>query len=192
MSTQTVTTTSRITRWKDERILNTFVPETRRRGGETSLTGKYGTTRLSVEHRAQGLVLLTAHGWRMYSRSFGARSARLAYLCGVDDNGIWAARVPGSCETVSDALAKLTPAEVKGREHVRQGDMYLARLAVRGRTSESGVYNDTHLWDAETRTLTHVPEEGAAHAPVTAPADWPSVKVVEQLDYASNRGWTAD
>lgn len=196
MTTATVGTTSRISRWKDQRILATFVPEIRRRGGETAIWGENRRHDLAVADRARidgvEYVLLRAEGFRYYSRAVGSWWANIAYLVGVDDSGPWAARVPGTIASVAGALRALTPPEAQERAHLRQGDVYLVRLNRRGCTTPSGTVNGTHLWDAETRTLTHQPEDGRAHAPVIAPASWPSVKVVPQRTYESRRGRTRD
>lgn len=76
--------------------------EIRRRGGETTITtDRHGrTAALGVAHRGMGMVLLHAAGWRYYSARFGSRPASLSYLCGSDDAGDWAVRVPGTITTV--------------------------------------------------------------------------------------------
>lgn len=182
--------TLRPTAWKNERILDTFIPEIQRRGGETVIWDRDRGNHLEIEDRHKRMILLRAEGWRQYSRAFGARPATLAYLVGIDDNGQWAARVRGTCETVKDAVAALTPAAVKGREHLRQGDVYLVRMNG-GAGTPDGVTNETHIWDAASRTLTHVPERGEAHRPVTAPIEWKAVKLVPQISFQSSRGYTA-
>lgn len=183
--------TLRPTAWKSERIFDTFIPEIQRRGGEAVIWDRDRGNYLEIEDRHKGMILLRAEGWRQYSRAFGARPATLAYLVGVDDNGQWAAWVPGTCETVKDAVAALTPAAVKDREHLRQGDVYLVHMNG-GAGTPDVVINETHIWDAASRTLTHVPERGEAHRPVTAPAEWKAVKLVPQISFQSNRGYTAD
>jgi hypothetical protein len=91
-----------------------YSAEIARRGGETSIASgeKASALRdipLTVADRAGGLTLLHVTAWRYYSRQFGSRRATLSYLCGRDDNGDWAARVPGTITTVAAALAWLTP-----------------------------------------------------------------------------------
>jgi len=100
------------------------ITEIARRGGETEIDhmpyGRAGwksvqTRELEVvdTDKGEGLLLLHAEGWRYYSRRFGSRPATLSYLVGLDDNGPWAVRVPGTIETVRGALQWITPKEVK-------------------------------------------------------------------------------
>lgn len=193
MESTTTTRPVRVGAWSAARVLRTFTQEVEARGGETAIYGE-GTRRweLEISDRVGGLVVLHAEGWRAYSRAFGSWRASLSYLAGADDNGLWAARVPGTVTTVEEALAALTPAEVKGRESLRQGDVYLVRMERPSATTDSGVIRGTHLWDAGTRTLTHEPAEGVAHGPVVAPATWPGVKVIGQRRYEGTRGYTRD
>lgn len=100
--------------------------------------------------------------------------------------------MPGTCTTVRAALAALEPAALRGRDWLRQGDVYLVRMERASATTADGSVRSSHHWDSATRTLTHHPDDGAAHAPLTAPADWPGVKVVEQHRFDTRRGWTAD
>lgn len=151
------------------------------RGGETVIPGDNRDTHLDVAHRAGGLTLLRAEGWRYYSRRFGSRPATLAYLCGNDDNGRWAVRVPGTCTTVGQAVEFVEPAEVKkaraaGRGVLRQGDVYLVELK-RGGDDLSALEGTRHAFDAATRTLHHS-DDRAAHGAVVVP--WPRVKAVVQ------------
>lgn len=142
-----------------------YVAEVRRRGGEVDIEGAYGTEELEMvecwTHRHDQLALLRCEGWRQYSRAYGARRARLAYLCGLDDNGPFAVRVPGSCESVAEALTYVEPPEVRrareaGRAVLRQGDVYAVatRRASDGR-GLADLEGTRHVWDAETRVLHH-------------------------------------
>lgn len=158
-----------------ESVLAKFVPEVERRGGETSIEEASRTVPLRLQDRAGGLYLLRAEGWRQYSRRFGARSAAVAYLCGVDDAGPWAVRVPGSTTTVAGALDALTPAEADharhaGRKVLRQGDIYVIEMS-RDRTARSAAeLSEHHAWDPEARVLRHEPPAGERHhAPVHVP-----------------------
>ncbi|MEP9384574.1 hypothetical protein [Nocardioides sp. KR10-350] len=185
MTTSTIAK-PRIAAWSTARVLRDFSAEIERRGGAPVLhtirwAGSGWTeTPLSIRDRDGGLVLLGAGQWHQTWRKAPGRFVEIAYLCGWDDNGLFAAAVPGTTRTVADALRALTPAEVTRREHVRQGDVYLVRMERAGATTPSGVVRGSHVWDAETRTLTHAPADGRVHAPVTAPDEWPGVKVVEQ------------
>jgi hypothetical protein len=100
------------------------ITEIERRGGETTIDhmpyGKAGWKHVETRpleivssDPRQGLVLLHAEGWRYYSRRFGSRKATLSYVAGTDDNGPWAVRVPGTIETVGEALAWITPEQVR-------------------------------------------------------------------------------
>lgn len=137
------------------------------RGGETEIEGKG----LQVIDRQRPYTLLKVEGWRKYSRQFGARHAALAYLCGQDDNGPWAARVPSSVSTVVEALDSLIPAEVKratqeGRAVLRQGDVFVIerkRDGMNAATLPAG-----HTWHPDTRTLYHDDGHGEIHVPFPA------------------------
>lgn len=159
----------------DRSIVARFVPEIQRRGGETTIHGKYSSTGLSVAARdhAQGLYLLRAEGWREYGRRHPARMARLAYLCGIDDNGPFAVRVTGTCETIAAALSDLTPAEVRkaqasGRRVLRQGDVWVIELDAKSRDNFSAL-PDAHMWLADGRLLVHASADGRDHRPLHVP-----------------------
>jgi hypothetical protein len=180
----------------EARLVGRFSAEIDRRGGETHIQEKGRTVGLLVadRDRGKGLVLLAAAGWRYYSAAFGSRYAELAYLCGCDDAGDWAVRVPATCTTIQAALAWITPegvrqAHARGHGVLRQGDVYLVQGPARAETSPAGLYGraESHLWDPGTRTLTH-PE----HAPISAPAGWASVKVLQQRSLGTSRGAAGD
>lgn len=169
------------------------------RGGETGIQEERRWLPLEIVDRADGLVLLRCEGWRYYSRREPVRRAALAYVAGTDDNGRWAARVPGRCASVAEGLEALEPAEVTaaraaGRGVLRQGDVYLVELGPRGRSQVTAtVVNGSHRWEPVTRSLVHEPRDGGTpHALVTAPAEWAGVRLVPQIDWASSRGWTRD
>lgn len=185
-------------------VVDAFAAEIRRRGGEDVLeTDAYPRgTRSSLRsftHRLevievdaqQRMAVLRVSDWHQTHPKYPGTLVTIAYLVGVGDNGLWAARIPGTVDTVTEALKALTPAEVQKREHVRQGDVYLVRMERKSATTPDGVVRDSHLWDAEARTLTHQPEDGRAHKAVTAPAAWPGVKVVEQHRFEF-RGFARD
>lgn len=192
------------------RLLERYEGEIRRRGGEVVIESKDRTHRLQlVERRRIGgasLVLLRASGWRYYSSRYGHARATLAYLCGRDDAGLWAARVPGTCMSVRESLDWLTPAEVRRarasspkRIVLRQGDVYAIETmpvhdapsgpvgeARRDWRAEGSPWVHTHQWDAATRTLTHTPMTGeAAHEPLCIP--YPA-RFVMQRTYGMGRG----
>jgi hypothetical protein len=134
------------------------------RGGETTIEEKSRSIPLAVQDRAHGMTLLSASGWRHYSSRFGARPATITYLCGRDDNGRWAVRVPGTVATVAEALDAITPAPVKkaleaGRPVLRQGDVYA--IETTKAHDGKGDLPDRHEWDASTRTLRHLDAENA-------------------------------
>ena len=183
-----------------------YMAEIERRGGETSIASGDRASALrdnplAVTDRTDGLTLLHVAAWRYYSRAHGSHRATLSYLCGRDDNGDWAARVPGTITTVAGALAWLTPAAVKhalaaGRHVDRQGDIYAiattsAHAAPTGwigddwRTGPDGPQT-SHHWDAVTLTLTHHPEDDRRHAPLHLPHH--PVRFVQQSAYGHGRG----
>jgi hypothetical protein len=138
-----------------------------------------------VADTANGLVLLRSTCWQHYSRH--SHHCRIyAILAGIDETGLWAVQVASTSETVGEALASIVPVEVTRREHVRQGDVYLVRYE-NGPLPAAGVYAGSHLWDPETRTLTHNPEDGRAHAPITAPAEWRSLRIFQQRAISTGR-----
>ena len=184
-----------------------YMNEIQRRGGEVCIEDQTHERYLLLvdRRRVDGvwLALLRVEGWRQYSKRYGARRATLAYLCGRDDAGLWAVRVAGTCRTVRDALEWLEPEEVqmrrigafRSRIH-RQGDIYAIETQARfdapsgpigrPRVMPSGLQVATHLWDAETRILTHQPpDEERAHAPLYLPMP---VRFVQQNAYGMGRG----
>lgn len=175
----------------DGMVLARHVAEIARRGGETRIEGRDENSllRFLARDRARGLDLVGVDGWRQYSRRFGARRASLRYLCGTDDNGPWAARVAGTCDTIEAALAYLTPAEVRwaereGRQVLRQGDIWL----VEARRDNLRALPRNHRWDAGRRVIAHEPRRPgeAAHREVHCP--WP-VRAVPQSALGMGRGW---
>lgn len=145
------------------------------RGGETVISEHNRDVPLRIIDRSNGLVVLGCDGWRQYSRAFGARRASLRYLCGRDDNGRWAVRVPATCNTVATAMDFVEPADVKrargaGRSVLRQGDVYLIEQS---RDNLDALVGTRHRWDAQTRTLHHddpTAPHGALHVPFRARA----------------------
>jgi hypothetical protein len=180
------------------RVLDRYGAVIRRRGGETQV----GTASLEIWDRRDGFVVLGVDGWRRYPAPHPARRVHLRYLAGEDDNGSWAVRLPGTVSTVPDALEWVTPAEVTrarnaGRHVVRQGDVYGIEVTRKGYETPTGWIGDdlrvvdganvtSHHWDAETRLLTHHPEDGRAHWPLVIP--WP-VQFVQQSTYGMGQGW---
>jgi len=157
------------------------------RGGETEIHEKHRSIHLSVLDRSNGLSLLGADGWRRYSARFGSRPASLRYLCGRDDNGEFAVRLPSSVETVEQALEKLEPAEVRkaraeGRTVLRQGDVYV--VALRGGRDNFSALPESHTWDEETRTLRHAGEN--PHQPLHIP--FKPAKAIPQTALRMGRG----
>lgn len=167
------------------RTLRLYTGEIRRRGGETSIEGRYGTAELAVTDRdlRTGLFVLQAEGYRDYGSREGCHWSRLAYLCGTDDSGRWAVRIPGDITSVRSALWWVTPSDVRraeaaGRRVRRQGDIYAIETTRSHDTPTGWVGADrrfdepsrewvtSHHWNAETRYLTHRPEDGRRHRPL--------------------------
>lgn len=150
------------------RIAALYREEIERRGGEVTIEQRDSDVEVTIRDSRGGLHLLHAEGWRQYSRSYGARPATLSYLCGTDDSGRWAVRVPGTIRTVASALGWIEPAAVqqarlRGRRVLRQGDVYAIETS---RAHDGGGEDlpDSHRWDDETRTLHH-----DGHAPMHVP-----------------------
>jgi hypothetical protein len=110
------------------RLVSLYSGEISRRGGETGIQVSPKTWQpLRVTDRSRGLCVLHAEGWRYYSRR--SWHAALSYLCGGDEGGPWAVRVPGTITTVTGALDAITPAAARhaaaaGKAMLRQGDLY--------------------------------------------------------------------
>lgn len=90
-------------------------------------------------------------------------------------------RVPGTLDTIKEALAWLEPAEVLGarscgRQVLRQGDVWVVEM-IRDRTSHSPLPTG-HQWDEATRTLWH-----GEHRPLHVP--FPA-KFIPQRTLAAN------
>ena len=180
--------------------LNTFVAEIESRGGEVSI---YHSPRHGARHRdcydvpltivstgksdGRKVWLLRCEGWRRYSNRFGARPAHLAYLCGYDDNGAWSVRVPGTCESATDAINYIVPksvlkARAAGKRITRQGDVY-AIETTKSNDGKGADELDSHEWYSRARVLLH--ESDRKHAP--AQFDYP-VRFVRQNGYQMGRG----
>lgn len=172
-----------------------FSAEIKRRGGEIYIVGKYERVGLRVidRDRAAGLFLLHAEGWRQYGRRAPARMAALTYLCGHDDNGLFAVRVASTIRNVRDAVLALMPAAVRkaqleGRTVLRQGDVWIVERKVGARpvTDDVRELPESHRWDPRRRTLRHRDSQGrASHRPVKVP--FPFV-AVPQTTYRMGRG----
>lgn len=156
----------------DARVLARYRAEIERRGGETAIHDKNSHVGLRVADHANGMYLLKAEGWRHYGSRHRPRFVRLAYLCGVDDAGLWAARVTGTLTSVAGALAEITPAEVTaarraGRRVLRQGDVWVVETtAEKADTTRDQVIALSHHWRADTGYLVHQPEDGRKHRPL--------------------------
>jgi hypothetical protein len=185
------------------RLTDACLAEIERRGGETSIEAASRTELLAITDRSGGLVLLHATGWRYYGgRADSHRRASLSYLCGADDAGRWAARVPGTITAVREALAWITPADVQraelaGRRVRRQGDIYAIETTPAADTPSGWVGDDrryderagawvtSHYWNAETRRLIHRPEDGRRHRPLQV--SYPA-RFAQQVAYGMGRG----
>ena len=174
-----------------------FIAEIERRGGERGiLTTPYGAGRsksywidVAPVSAHEGCTLLRAEGWRYYSRRTPVRRSAVAYLCGVDDSGVWAVRVPSTCTSAQVALAWLEPpivrwARADGRPVLRQGNLYAVQTA-RGTDSREDRSIGRHTYHARARVITH-PE----HAPVVLPAGrW---TFATQKSLSTSRGAASD
>ena len=172
------------------RLLDRYEAEIRRRGGETQIETTGSPAYLRVVERRFSLALLRADGWRYYSRRFGSRPASIVYLAGMDDSGPWAVRVPGTIETIADALEWVEPAQVRkartaDKTVLRQGDVYAVECRQDRALTDARALPASHRWDSETRTLHHLPDDGRVHAPLHVP--FPA-RLVRQRVYEMGRG----
>lgn len=173
-----------------ERNRQMFVREIARRGFDTEIQQQHGKAiELQVLNRKDGLWLLGCSGWRHYSNRFGQRFAEIAYLCGKDDNGLWAVRVPGATVTVDEALDYTIPAEVKkarmaGKRVLRQGDVF----AIQMKRDSNHDLPRGHRFDVSTRILTHEGGHEALHVPF--PCKFVTAQgLAPRRAYSRNRYW---
>lgn len=169
-ASRTPTPSASLERRVKEHIANKYTVVISDRGGETEIDEKHRSISLSVLDRHGGLTLLGADGWRHYSARFGSRPASLRYLCGRDDNGEFAVRLPSTVDTVEQAIETLEPAEVRKarseeRGVIRQGDVYVIQMRA-GRDNFRAL-PESHKWDEDTRTVCHTGENPhqALHVP---------------------------
>ncbi len=165
-----------------------FLDEIHRRGGDISISGSTSPRAklLTQLDEREGLVLLHVEGWRNYGDM--SRLKALSYLCGHDDNGPWAVRVPGTHTTVRDALRWVEPAAVRsareqGGHVLRQGDVY----AIEARRDSVRLLPRRHTWDPASRMLCHLDPE-RPHQPLHVP--WPA-RFVAQRVYSMRTGQRA-
>lgn len=168
--------------------IEVFVNEIERRGGEIEIVERpwlkeYVSRKLKPVDIKDDAIVLHCEGWRYYSRRFGSKFAAMSYVCGIDDSGPWAVRIPGTIKTVADALDWITPASVKkaiaaGKRVIRQGDVYAVETA----KQHDGIGADNlerHEWLSYCRFLLH-PE----HTPISVPFP---VRFVQQRVYKMGR-----
>lgn len=177
-----------------DKLVNIYEAEIQKRGGEVEIVEQNRVAGLRVISSYKGLHIIGCDGFRYYSSKFGSRPASLRYLCGRDDNGRWAARVPGTINSVFGAIDWLEPkplqqARAAGRTVKRQGDVYL----VGGGRRDEGISDlpPTHRWDYNTRTLHHT------GSPAHGPVEWGDepVRVILQRRFTSasaSRGFARD
>jgi hypothetical protein len=153
-----------------------FLAEIEARGGETEIVTSKSGRSVTVEcvdakrdpHGSKTLYLYKASAWRYYTRDY-SRPATLAYLCGVDDNGPWAVRVPEKITCVRDATAWLEPSSVTearnaGKDVTRQGDVYV----IPSKRDNFDKLPSSHKFDTFTRVLSHLGGQrphGSLHVP---------------------------
>lgn len=173
-----------------ERNRQMFVREIARRGFDTVIVERYDREiQLKVEDRKDGLWLLACSGWRHYSNRFGQRYVEIAYLCGIDDNGPWAVRVPGNTVTVDQALDYTIPAEVKkanaaGKKVLRQGDVFVIEMK---RDSDHSLPRG-HRFDPQQRVLVH--EGGHEAIQVPFPCKFVTAQgLAPRRAYSRSRYW---
>jgi hypothetical protein len=159
LTTKPMTLRERLTAY----LRREFLAEADRRGLPTFLDlAKNADKELQIweQTKASGyhVMLLGADGFAKYSSRIGTYPASLALLCGQDDAGLWAVRVPATIRTVEAALEWLKPAEVRkaeeaGKTVLRQGDVWIVE-----RTRDAMARSELpegHRWDAARRCLLH-------------------------------------
>ena len=198
-------------------MLDRYKKEIRRRGGEIGINHaprrdcrardtEWRELEIVSRHRMTcpdggrvTLSLLRVEAWRYYSRRYQPQEASLAYLCGQDDSGLWAVRVPGTLKGVSAAYEWMVPSAVRaakqrGRKVLRQGDVWAIETSRshNGESLRTNWYADEqlfiegapeHVW-APGRWLLH-PE----HAPVQIPFP---VRFVRNRQLTTRRGTAGD
>lgn len=120
-----------------------------------------------------------------YSKAFGAWWQNAAYLCGKDDAGYWAMRVPSTCQTVADAIqwaypAAVLKAQAEGRRVWRQGDILAVELKA-GKDNTDALRGTRHEF-RDTRYLVH-PE----HNPVRLPQSPVKFFQIRQISGSARR-----
>jgi len=158
-----------------DKVVSKFRGEIAARGGDLRIEDKHRSVGLCLmDYEEGGLYLLGADGLRYYSCQAGSRRASLRYLCGTDDAGRWAVRVPGTLGSVEEALAWITPAKVErakdnGKLVKRQGDVYLVETSP-AHDGSGDELPKSHMWDEEKRTLYHLePNTRERHRAVKFP-----------------------
>lgn len=145
-----------------KQLFEMFTKEIEVRGGEINIVEKSKIKNLHVvewdKHRQQ--MLLSVHGFRHYSNSTPNWSVTISYICGIDDSGPWAVRVPGTTETIKQAIDFLEPAKVKkarkvGRRVIRQGDIYAVETGNKKDRASQDDLPWTHTWYHRSRLLMH-------------------------------------
>lgn len=120
-----------------------------------------------------------------YSNRAGDWWVGASYLCGHDDGQYFAMRLPKGITKIDEALAWITPAEVRkaqeqGRWTARQGDVWLIGLKA-GKDNVAGIRWTRHEWRSDSRTLEH-PEHGM----LSVPEGIKAVKAVRITQMASS------
>lgn len=143
-------------------LLTTFVKEIEKRGGETLIEEKHGQKDLKVVewNKRRQQMLLTVKGFRHYSNRSPAWKVAIAYICGIDDSGPWAVRVPGTTENIYQALDFIEPAEVKkarknDKRVLRQGDVYAVETGNGKDRANEYDLPWSHTWAHTSRILMH-------------------------------------
>lgn len=141
---------------------------------------------LLADHDRKTATWLCVCSYRYeYSKRFGEWWQNAAYLCGKDDSGYWAMRVPSTCESVADAITWAYPAAVRkaqaeGRRVWRQGDILAVELKS-GKDNTDALRGTRHTF-RDTRYLVH-PE----HNPVRLPQSPVRFFQIRQISGSSRR-----
>lgn len=136
----------------------------------------WDTARITDRDVPARMFVLHAEYKHHYSRRAGDWWTGASYLVGYEDGQWWIERIPRTIRTVAEAVAHITPADVRrardeGRAVIRQGDVFLVALK-RGQDNLRDLPRSHRL---EAGVLTH-PQHGTVTLP-PAPA-WRAYRVV--------------
>ncbi len=153
---------------RNKRLLSQGAEAIQERHLTTPTCSPYDTAATVTDYdRGEKLWVIHVEQTYHYSNTFGDRYVSASWLCGRDENGVWAVRVPGTLTKVTEAVDWITPGPVKkavaaGRQVIRQGDVYFVQKRRGPDNLRELPWN--HHWDPTSRTATHR-QHGTVHVP---------------------------